>query len=75
MALKVITAVVLGGTSIFGGRGRIIGMVLGVALIHETGEFVGWHWNHTEIIPLVLGGFLLATVAIHSLVNLKSSRS
>ena len=35
MELTVITAVVLGGTSIFGGRGRLFGTVLGVLLIHE----------------------------------------
>lgn len=33
MELETITAVVLGGTSIFGGRGTVIGTVLGLALI------------------------------------------
>jgi rhamnose transport system permease protein len=31
--LDVITAVVLGGTSIFGGRGTVIGTVVGLALV------------------------------------------
>ena len=35
MELEVITAVVLGGTSIFGGRGAIIGTLLGVFMIHS----------------------------------------
>jgi rhamnose transport system permease protein len=48
MELDVITAVVLGGTSIFGGRGRVVGTLLGVLLIHETREFVSWHWNNDE---------------------------
>ena len=34
--LDVITAVVLGGTSIYGGRGNIVGTTLGLLLIHET---------------------------------------
>jgi len=64
--LEVITAVVLGGTSIFGGRGRIIGTVLGVALIHETREFVSWHFHQDELVKVVLGALLILTVAIHA---------
>src|SRR5207249_9520613 len=48
--LDVIAAVVLGGVSIFGGRGNLIGMLLGVVLIHETREFVSWHWQNDELI-------------------------
>ena len=75
MELEVITAVVLGGTSIFGGRGRIIGTLLGVALIHETREFVGWHWNRSELVPLVLGGLLIVSVAANALLGRKASRT
>jgi rhamnose transport system permease protein len=74
MELDVITAVVLGGTSIFGGRGRIIGTILGVALIHETREFVGWHWNRSELVPLVLGGLLIVSVAANALLSRRSGR-
>jgi rhamnose transport system permease protein len=74
LELDVITAVVLGGTSIFGGRGRIIGTILGVALIHETREFVGWHWNRSELVPLVLGSLLIVSVAANALLTRKSSR-
>jgi len=69
MELDVITAVVLGGTSIFGGRGRIVGTVLGVLLIHETREFVSWRWNNDELILVVLGGLLIAAVLVNSLVG------
>ncbi len=72
--LEAITAVVLGGTSIFGGRGRIIGTLLGVALIHETREFVDWYWNRSELVPLVLGSLLIISVAANALLNRKSSR-
>jgi rhamnose transport system permease protein len=74
LELVVITAVVLGGTSIFGGRGRIIGTVLGVALIHETKEFVSWHYNDNTLIQLVLGLLLLVTVAINAQFGRKASR-
>jgi rhamnose transport system permease protein len=69
--LDVITAVVLGGTSIFGGRGRIIGTVLGVALIHETREFVSWHYHQNELVRVVLGGLLIVAVAANALLARK----
>ncbi len=75
LELDVITAVVLGGTSIFGGRGRIIGTVLGVALIHETREFVSWHYHDNTLIRLVLGLLLVVTVAINALLGRKASRN
>jgi rhamnose transport system permease protein len=70
--LDAITAVVLGGTSIFGGRGRILGTVLGLLLIHEAREFVSWHWNNDLLINIVIGGLLIAAVAINSLMTPKS---
>lgn len=69
MELDVITAVVLGGTSIFGGRGRILGTVLGVLLIHETKEFVSWHYQNDPLIPLVVGVLLIVSVLINSLLT------
>ena len=69
MELNVITAVVLGGTSIFGGRGTILGTVLGVLLIHETNEFVSWHWERDELNALVLGTLLIASVLLNGLLH------
>src|SRR6185436_3414863 len=60
--LDVITAVVLGGTSIFGGRGTAIGTLLGLLLIHETREFVSWYFNDSVLILIVIGGLLIASV-------------
>ncbi len=62
MELEAITAVVLGGASIEGGRGRVIGLVLGLALIHETRQFVSWHWRQSELNLLVIGGLLIVAV-------------
>ena len=66
MELDVITAVVLGGTSIFGGRGRIAGTVLGVLLIHETKEFVSWRFHNDPLIPIVVGMLLIIAVLLNS---------
>ena len=72
--LDVITAVVLGGTSIFGGRGRIMGTVLGVILIHETRQFVKVHYKHDEWVSIVLGLLLIVAVAANALLGRKSAR-
>ena len=72
MELDVITAVVLGGVSIFGGRGSIVGTILGVLLIHETREFVSWHWQRDELIPFVIGALLIASVLLNSLLTPRS---
>ena len=69
ISLDVITAVVLGGTSIFGGRGRIVGTLLGIVLIHETREFVSWQWNRAELNLIVIGSLLIASVLLNSLLS------
>jgi len=71
MELDVITAVVLGGTSIFGGRGRLFGTVLGVLLIHEVREFVSWQWNRDELNLIVVGALLILSVLADSLLSPK----
>jgi len=63
--LDVITAVVLGGASIFGGRGRILGTLLGVLLIHETREFVSWRWERDELNLIVIGVLLIVSVLLN----------
>jgi rhamnose transport system permease protein len=74
MELDVITAVVLGGTSIFGGRGRVIGTVLGILLIHETREFVNWHWRNNVLIMLVIGVLLILSVLLNTLLTPRARR-
>jgi rhamnose transport system permease protein len=69
MELDVITAVVLGGTSIFGGRGRILGTLLGVILIHETREFVSWRWHQDELNFVVIGSLLILSVLLNSILS------
>lgn len=67
MELEAITAVVLGGASIQGGIGSVIGVVLGLALIHQTREFVSWHWKQNELNLIVIGGLLLLSVLVQRL--------
>ena len=63
--LDVITAVVVGGTSIYGGRGRIFGTLLGVILIHETRQFVDWYWQRSELTLIVIGTLLILSLLGH----------
>ena len=72
LELEAITAVVLGGTSIFGGRGHVLGTVLGLLLIIETREFISWHWQRDELILIALGVLLIFSVLLNKMLGDKS---
>ncbi|MDX1924933.1 MAG: ABC transporter permease [Pirellulaceae bacterium] len=65
LELDAITAVVVGGTSIFGGRGNIVGSVLGLLLIHETRLFVSRYWRIDELRSIVIGILLIVSVLLY----------
>ena len=73
LELQVITAVVLGGVSIFGGRGTIAGVLLGVLLIHVVQQLVPWQTNRSELNLLVIGALLIGSVLINSLLARRRS--
>jgi len=67
--LKAITAVILGGASLAGGRGTIAGALIGVAFMALVNNVlliaqVSSYWQ-----GIVLGAVLIAAVALDSLVN------
>ena len=72
--LDVITAVVVGGTSIFGGRGNIAGTVLGLLLIHETRLFVGRYWQVDELKSIIIGALLIASILLYRILSPKKGR-
>lgn len=72
--LDVITAVVVGGTSIFGGRGNIAGTVLGLLLIHETRLFVGRYWRIDELKSIIIGALLIASILLYRALTPKKGR-
>jgi rhamnose transport system permease protein len=74
LELEAITAIVLGGASIDGGRGKVLGVVLGLLLIHETREFVSWHWKQSELNLIVLGALLIVTLLLERLAGRTGSR-
>ena len=73
--LDVITAVVIGGTSIFGGRGNITGTVLGLFLIHETKLFVGRYWRIDELKSVLVGMLLILSILVYRVLTPKEDES
>lgn len=73
--LEVITAVVVGGTSIFGGRGKIAGTVLGLLLIHETRLFVSRYWRTDELRSVVIGFLLIVAVLVYQVLARRRSQA
>ena len=69
LELDVITAVVVGGTSIFGGRGNVPGTVLGLLLIHETKLFVGRYWQIDELKSISVGALLIGSILVYRLLT------
>jgi rhamnose transport system permease protein len=73
--LEAITAVVLGGASIEGGKGKALGLVLGLLLIHETREFVTWHWRQSELNLIVTGVLLIGTLVLERTLTVRRPRT
>jgi rhamnose transport system permease protein len=62
--LDAITAVVLGGTSVFGGRGTLVGTVLGLAALAVLRNGLRLAALPSEFAGILTGALLLATIAI-----------
>jgi rhamnose transport system permease protein len=62
--LDAITAVVLGGTSIFGGRGTIIGTMLGLILIQALKNGLSLAGVKSDGTIVLIGAVLIVTILI-----------
>ena len=65
--LDAITAVVLGGTSVFGGRGSLGGTVLGLAVLSVLKNGLQLAALPSELIGVVTGALLVSTIAVDRL--------
>jgi len=67
LELDVITAVVLGGTSIFGGRGTIIGTLLGLGLMQALKNGLALAGVKGDGTIVVIGAVLIGTILISNI--------
>jgi rhamnose transport system permease protein len=72
--LAAITAVVLGGTSIFGGSGSVHGTLLGVAAIAVLGSGLVQIGAPREVAGILTGGLLLAALSLGVLAKALAER-
>ena len=69
LELDVITAVVLGGTSIFGGRGSIVGTIIGVVLIQLLTSGLALSGIKGDGTIVVIGVVLIASILVSNLLR------
>jgi rhamnose transport system permease protein len=69
LELDVITAVVLGGTSIFGGRGTVIGTLLGLVLMQALKNGLALSGVKGDGTIVVIGAVLIATILLSNLLR------
>ncbi len=74
LELDAITAVVLGGTSIFGGRGTVIGTLLGLILIQSLKNGLSLSGVKGDGTIVLIGVVLIATLLISNLIYRDGSR-
>jgi rhamnose transport system permease protein len=72
--LRAITAVVLGGASIFGGRGRILGTVLGLVAIVVLQQGLRLSRGPSELAGILTGALLIGSILIPQLAAKLSKR-
>ncbi len=72
--LDAITAVVLGGTSIFGGRGTIVGTLLGLILIQALKNGLSLAGVKSDGTVVLIGAVLILTILVSNLFHRNQNR-
>ena len=75
MELTTIAAIVLGGTSLFGGRGTILGTFLGVLTLGVVQSSLTFLSVPETYSPMVFGGVLIAAVVITAIAELRREQA
>ncbi len=74
MELQVIAAVVLGGVSVFGGRGRLHGVIAGVLLIGVLSKALQLVNVTSDVVSIITGALLVLSVMAGSVLNWVQSK-
>ena len=69
LELTAIAAVVVGGTPITGGRGSLLGTLIGVLLLGSIGPALTFLGGSSYLEKAIQGALILATVLLDALVN------
>jgi len=69
LELKAIAAVVVGGVSLFGGRGAVLGMVLGAALLDTVDNLLVLINAPETIFKGFLGGIVIVAVVLNTVIS------
>ncbi len=72
--LDAITAVVLGGTSIFGGRGTVVGTLLGLVLIQALKNGLSLAGVKSDGTVVLIGAVLILTILVSNLFHRNANR-
>ena len=67
LLLSAAAAALLGGISLYGGRGTVLNVALGVAVLSLVGAGLAARGSSASLVQLVTGGLLLAMIAIEFL--------
>ncbi|MFD7658146.1 ABC transporter permease, partial [Actinosynnema sp. NPDC059797] len=74
LELAVVAAVLLGGVSIFGGRGTLLGVLLGVLLLGSVRNALQLADVAADTLNIVTGGLLIASVVVPNVVAMSRTR-
>lgn len=74
LELQVVTAIVLGGVSIWGGRGTLFGAIVGALLIGVLSKALQLMNVGSDVIGVITGGALILSVVVASLAGFLSRR-
>jgi len=74
LELQVVTAIVLGGVSIWGGRGALVGAIVGALLIGTLSKALQLLHVGSDVISVITGGALILSVVVASIGGFVSRR-
>jgi rhamnose transport system permease protein len=74
--LAIIASVLLGGVSIYGGRGTLIGPIIAVVIFGCLGNALGLANLSTQLLQIIIGAILVASVLLtNALVRRRAHRA